>query len=78
MNQYFDVVIRINIITGEIKYMGKSNTKTNEKINKEILNFYKKMNIEYDKYSRENDFIKYTIYDYSEKGYLTTKTNAKI
>ena len=73
MNQYFDVVIRINIITGEIKYMGKSNTKTNEKINKEILNFYKKMNIEYDKY-----FIKYTIYDYSEKGYLTTKTNAKI
>ena len=50
MNQYFDVVIRINIITGEIKYMGKSNKKKNEKINKEILKFYKKIIIEYDKY----------------------------
>lgn len=77
MDEYIYIMLRINKKTGEVENMSGKVTSDN-KLMKEILDVYKKLNIDYKKENQNNEFEKYTKYNYNERSSMTTTTYAII
>lgn len=77
MDEYICVMLKINKNTGEIENMSSKVTSDN-KLMKEIFDVYNKLNINYKKTSDNEEFQKYTKYNYNERSSMTTTTYAKI
>lgn len=77
MDEYIYIMLKINRNTGEVENMSKEVTSDN-RLMKEILDVYKKLNIDYKKENQNNEFEKYTKYNYNERSSMTTTTYAKI
>lgn len=77
MDEFIYVMLKINKNTGEIENMSSKVT-SDKKLMKEILDVYDKLDINYNKEINNEEFQKYTKYNYSERSSMTTTTYAKI
>ena len=76
MNEYVYLILKIKKETGEVEIM-ENKSASNISLMKEIIDVYHKLDINYKKGQNDN-FEKYTKYNYNERSSMTTTTYAEI
>ncbi len=76
-DKYFYIILKIDKETGEIENMSNNRT-NNTKLMKDILEVYRKLDINYKSNNNDNVIKQYTKYNYNERSILEENTHAKI
>lgn len=77
MNECIYLVLKIKKETGEVEIM-ENRSASDISLMKEIIDVYHKLDINYKKENKNDDFEKYTKYNYNERSSMTTSTYAEI